>query len=201
MDLVLRRENQSCVLAAAEDGSALTTRALLEKIVESECGLSVIIDVGAQILDLSNRDVASQWLDMKMNASHALCYDETDNAQILDRQGVSSPLAVSPLRDRLDKILIFLDQARCRGTNLLIPPGAKAAVILGSRLNRDRLLQSCMRMRKLGTSHSLVFVAPPHVHRNILDSPNTSYHVVTSADVLTWSINQTLAQLKKNTTH
>lgn len=201
MDYVLRKENQSCVLAADERGCALTTQALIKQIINCDPEPSVIIDVGSQILDLTNRQVASQWLELRSNSPAAIYYDESDEPQVLARDGAVCRLAVSPLRVRLENMLVFLDQAHCRGTDLPISPGARAAVILGPRISKDQLMQACMRMRRLATTHSLVFVAPPDVHRSILNSSHTSNDVVSSADVLIWSINQTLVQLKKSAIH
>ncbi|TLD36380.1 hypothetical protein E2P81_ATG03269 [Venturia nashicola] len=201
MDYLLRNENQVCVLAADGKGCALTTRALIKQITDCEAEPSVIIDVGAQILDVSNREVATMWLAMKAGARAAIYYDESDEPQVLSRDGAVCRLAVSPLRNCLENVLIVLDQAHCRGSDLPISPGSRAAVILGPRISKDRLVQACMRMRKLGTTHSLVFVAPPDVYSSILNSSQTSDNVVTSADVLKWSINQTLEQLKKNAVH
>ncbi|KAE9967905.1 hypothetical protein EG328_007909 [Venturia inaequalis] len=201
LDHLLRNENQSCVLAADEKGCALTTQALLKQIIDCEPEPSVIIDVGAQILDLTNREVASHWLDMRNNSHAAIYFDQSDEPQVLARDGAVCRLAVSPLRNRLENVLVFLDQAHCRGSDLPISPGARAAVILGPRTSKERLVQACMRMRKLGSTHSLVFVAPPDVHRSILHSSHTSDTVVTSADILIWCISQTLVQLKKNAIH
>jgi hypothetical protein len=54
-----------------------------------------------------------------------------------------------------------------------------------------------MRMRKLGKGHSLIFVAPLDVHRNIIDTVGSINDTVTSADVLKWTLEQTRSQLRK----
>ncbi|QDS69602.1 hypothetical protein FKW77_008638 [Venturia effusa] len=199
IDLIIREENRSYIVAADEKGSALSTPALLKMIADCQLEPSVIIDVGAQILDLTNREVAASWLAIKSGHNHAIYYDENDDPQVIDRDGTTTLLAVSPLRDRLDNTLIFLDQVRTRGTDLKMPSGTKAAVLLGPRLRKDPLIQACMRMRKLGMGHTLMFVAPPDCHRSILLSAGTPPdQAITSIDVVKWTIEQTISTLQKD---
>jgi hypothetical protein len=141
MDLLLRDENRTCIRATDGNNSTLPTRGLIELISGCEPTPSVIIDVGAQILDLNNRETATKWLNTNREASVAVYYDEYDDPQVLDRTGYTCRLAASPIKNRLDKALIFLDHAHARGVDLSIPAGATGAVILGPRLSRDRLVQ------------------------------------------------------------
>lgn len=53
-----------------------------------------------------------------------------------------------------------------------------------------------MRLRSLGNGHSLCFVAPPEVHRDICDTLHKSgSYQVTSSDVLSWAMEQTCQAL------
>lgn len=55
-----------------------------------------------------------------------------------------------------------------------------------------------MRMRKLGSGHSLAFFAPPEVHQGILALAGKALREqVTSMDVIRWSISQTCQQAEK----
>ena len=96
-------------------------------------------------------------------------------------------------------MLIYLDEAHTRGIDLPIPVNTHAAVTLGPRLVKDRLVQACMRMRKMGVGHSLSFFAPPEVHQSILELfqlPADPAVSTTSFHVLAWCMEQTCQALE-----
>jgi hypothetical protein len=68
----------------------------------------------------------------------------------------------------LDRCVFYLDEVHTRGTDFKFPSGFKAAVTLGNGLTKDRFVQACMRMRKLGQGHSLTFWTSDEVHRQIV---------------------------------
>ncbi|KAG1849516.1 hypothetical protein F4604DRAFT_1971218 [Suillus subluteus] len=104
----------------------------------------VLLDVGAQMLELKNQELAEAWLRAKCDAQAAV------------RDGTVEPLVSSPFAQQLDQ-----------GTDVKLPSGFRAAVTLGPKVTKDRLMQGCMRMRKLGNGHSVMFFAPTEVDRNI----------------------------------
>ncbi|CAF4255846.1 unnamed protein product, partial [Rotaria sordida] len=70
-----------------------------------------------------------------------------------------------------------------------------AAVTLGNGLTKDRLVQACMRMRKLGKHHWLSFWSSNEVHQQIQTmkknsvSPNEKENIdtrITLTDILRW---------------
>ncbi len=67
--------------------------------------------------------------------------DKSDNLRVLDRQGVDSPLQMSPYLGHLGSCLVFLDEAHTRGIDLKLPENYRAAVTLGPNLSKDRLVQ------------------------------------------------------------
>ncbi|RVD81477.1 uncharacterized protein DFL_009341 [Arthrobotrys flagrans] len=83
------------------------------------------------------------------------------------RDGRLESFLSSALSQQLDRVLVYLDEAHTRGTDLKLPIGSRAAVTLGPNLAKDKFVQGCMRMRKLGKGHSLTFFAPPDVYAQI----------------------------------
>ncbi|CAF4366222.1 unnamed protein product, partial [Rotaria magnacalcarata] len=69
---------------------------------------------------------------------------------VCDRQYQHHAFSTSPASERLDRCLFYLDEIHTRGTDFKFPNEFRAAVTLGNGLTKDRLVQACMRMRKLG---------------------------------------------------
>ncbi|KAG8928196.1 hypothetical protein FRC02_007250 [Tulasnella sp. 418] len=131
--------------------------------------IRVLLDVGAQILTLSNDKVAEVWLNSNNNRQimAIVFFGSDDEPYVRTRNGLVEALVSSAFRQQLDKCLLYLDDAHTRGTDFRIPSGTRAAVTLGPKVTKDRLLQGCMRMRMLGHGHSVTFFAPAEVDRGI----------------------------------
>ncbi|SMY26080.1 unnamed protein product [Zymoseptoria tritici ST99CH_1A5] len=149
----------------------------------------VILDVGAQILD-GNRSVARAWLQLFGQEKDAAVYcNDEDELTVVDRQGVTEALQTSPFASRLDRAIIFLDEAHTRGIDLKLPKTYRAAVTLGAGLTKDRLVQACMRLRQLGKGQTVVFLVSEEIKIKIMEctsKPATTS--ITVPDVLHWSI-------------
>ncbi|KAH8434444.1 DUF3638 and DUF3645 domain-containing protein [Aspergillus melleus] len=189
---LLQPENRHCTIAQDDQGRPLDAYRLIDLIIAQEPPIRVIIDVGAQVLEFSNLSVAQYWLSKTPEADGALFFDEKDEAIVIDRQGHTERLLASPFRYRMESCLVFLDQQHARGVDLKLPRTYRAAVTLGPRLTKDRLVQACSRMRGLGNGQSVMFICPPDVSHDI----GVDVHHMTSADVIRWALGQTCASLK-----
>ncbi len=127
------------------DGESLTADQLLRIVVgEKERPVRVIIDVGAQVLELSNRQVAAAWLALlpaAADVSAAVFFDERNELAVLNLSGQVQPLRTSPFATQMDACLVYLDEVHTRGTDLRLPRDYRAAVTLGPGLTKDRLVQ------------------------------------------------------------
>lgn len=103
----------------------------------------VLLDVGAQVLDYSNWQVAWSWMQSlpEKKVEAAVYFDEADILTVVSRDGMQEPLLVSAYAQKLDACVIYLDEAHTRGTDLKLPYGMRAAVALGPGLTKDRLVQ------------------------------------------------------------
>ena len=129
--------------------------------------INTLIDAGAVILDLTNSEVAEAWLSVRTD-KQAVVYFDKDQLLVMRRQSnCPVKLEISPYASDLGDCLVYLDHSHTRGTDLPITMGTQAAVTLGKGLQRDELVQACMRMRRLGAGHTLSFWAPPEVDRSI----------------------------------
>lgn len=194
---LLRPENQFDSTITDEEFSA---EVLIKLAITSKPAVRVILDVGAQVLELRNEEVASRWLSQlpATEVQGAVFFDPSDELCVLNRDGAMESLSVSSFAKQMDRCVIYLDEAHTRGTDLKLPVDYRALVTLGPDLNKDRLAQACMRMRKLGKGQSVVFCAPIDIRRKILEcAKRTVSHEIEVKDVLLWCIKNTLDHIRK----
>lgn len=123
--------------------------------------IPVLLDCGALILELNNKQVAEEWLKLAPYARFdaAVYFDSRDILQTIDRNGVVVAYDCSVYRDNLSRCLVYLDDVHTRGTDLKFPLKWSADVTLAGDITRDKTVQACMRMRQLGKTHSISFWA------------------------------------------
>ena len=124
-------------------GDATSVRGMLELLRNNEAEARVLLDVSAQVLELQNQEVAELWLnvDPRPEIEAAVFVDSKDDLRVLRRDGTVELLVSSPYLEQLGRCVVYLDEAHTRGTDLKLPPGSRAAVTLGPRLCKDKLVQ------------------------------------------------------------
>lgn len=173
---------------------------LLSTALSLDPPVQVILDVGAQIIELDNLGVAQRWLQLSDDRKEAVVFvNDFDELSVIDRKGRIDPLKSSPFVSRLDVCLVFLDESHTRGIDLKLPDNYRAAVTLGAHLTKDRLMQACMRMRKLGKGQSVVFCISREIQTKIKETvaDDRDKSTITVADVLLWSISETHAETRR----
>ncbi|KAG9308685.1 hypothetical protein JVU11DRAFT_11642 [Chiua virens] len=199
---LLQPENDSYALITHEDSNLSKTREFLKTVVNQIPEIRVLLDVGAQILDVSNKKLAEEWLGLTDPGIAGAVYfdDDRNELRVLTKnRGTPLPLVASPLSQQLDRCVIYLDDAHTRGTDLKFPKGFRAAVTLGPKVTKDRLVQGCMRMRRLGHGHSVMFFAPLEVDLSIrfVTQKEDAKIPITAADILRWAIHETLTDIQE----
>ena len=199
LQYLLQPENSVQLVGSASQSTSVAEY-LLETVLRLEPPVEVILDVGAQILELNNLEVASTWLTMhNPDKDAAVFVNDADELCVVDRQGRVDLLQTSSFASRLDTCLIFLDEAHTRGIDLRLPLDYRAAVTLGTNLAKDRLVQACMRMRKLGQGQSVVFLIFREIQNKIVEQTSQNQTSdINVHDVLLWSISQTHEITKRN---
>lgn len=115
LEFVSRPENLGYTCARDDKGAHLSTEALLQFIQSSDANVRVLIDVGAQILDLANDQVIGRWLTLVPDADAGVYFDENDYAMVLSRSGKKEKLGTSAFSNRMDRCLVYLDDVHTRG--------------------------------------------------------------------------------------
>jgi hypothetical protein len=157
LENLLRPENNH-YHCAEKDGNRLSVDQLLDLIVAELPSIHVVLDVGAQVLELDNRGVAEHWLAKvpSVSVQAAVFFNNDDELVVLGRDGTSELLMTSSFAGRLDQCLVYLDEAHTRGTDLNLPNRSRAAVTLGPKLTKDRLVQGTHRACKEKLFHLLI---------------------------------------------
>ncbi|KAF8555163.1 hypothetical protein OG21DRAFT_1507968 [Imleria badia] len=202
LSYLLQPENSHYMCMTNENGERRTTGEFIKILVSQKPEIRVLLDVGAQMLDLQNNELATGWLNINMNASAAIYFNEDDELTVLTRDGRTQLLLSSPFAQQLDQCIVYLDDAHTRGTDIKFPTGFRAAVTLGPKVTKDRLSQGCMRMRKLGHGHSIMFFAPLEVDRRIhAVARKGPLDVVDTMDILQWTIRETCDDIQQRAPH
>lgn len=141
LQYLLREENSMCVLANT-NGKRMTVNDLLNLVITQTPRVKVLLDVGAQVLEMDNLQVAKTWLGKESNdVEGAVYFDARDELMIVKRDGLTERFATSSLAVQLDHCVVYLDEAHTRGTDLKLPFGTRAVVTLGPKLSKDKLVQ------------------------------------------------------------
>lgn len=143
LEHLLQPENSVTLLPDRPALSTTDAQRFLDTVVHFKKPIRVILDVGAQILELNNRQVAQSWLEMvtDIETQAAVFINDDDELTVIDRRGIVELLQTSSYATRLDACLVFLDEAHTRGIDLKLPDDYRAAVTLGANLTKDRLVQ------------------------------------------------------------
>ncbi|KAJ4244210.1 hypothetical protein NW762_014592 [Fusarium torreyae] len=203
LENLLCPENGITLMTNEMVGATFHSQYLLETLENMDSRPRVILDVGAQVVDLTNMELARAWLRQYAddgNTQAVIFFNDFDEIVVMDKSGKVEELQTSPFADQIDQCLVFLDEGHTRGTDLRLPTNYQAAVTLGSHLTKDRLVQACMRMRKLGRGQSVVFFVPREIEQKIrvpqAKDPSSSTDI-TVADVICWAITETCTDLRK----
>ncbi|KAH7263807.1 hypothetical protein BKA59DRAFT_520863 [Fusarium tricinctum] len=188
---LLEPRNQRCFQATDQRGRHLSEIGLLELLRKN--GIKILIDAGAQILEMENHQLAAAWLDVYPDAQGAVYFDQNSRIMVRARfQKSPVPLLASPFADNLTNCVVYIDEAHTRGTDLKLPTYAEGAVTLGISSTKDQIVQAAMRLRQLATTQSVSFIAPPEVYTSVMSLRSTHLRniagppTLTSPDVVHW---------------
>ncbi|KAL3421378.1 hypothetical protein PVAG01_07823, partial [Phlyctema vagabunda] len=187
---LLQPRSRQYVLAADNQGKHLGEYEFL-KFLRYQ-GMRILIDSGAKILELDNESLAKAWLSIETDAPAIIYFGLDGRPYVQYRNNVRIPLAASPFSENPGHCLVYLDEAHTRGTDLKLSAIARGALTLGLNSTKDIIVQAAMRLRQLGTTQSVLFLAPPEVHQNILDVCGKNWaDTIDSSDVIYWLLEQT----------
>jgi hypothetical protein len=137
--LLPENDNYECVEGDNRGGKSVI--AFLKCLVKQNPEIRVLLDVGAQMLELQNDQLARYWLSLRPDISAAIFFNYADHLTVMTPDGTVESFISSPFSRQLDKCIVYLDDAHTRGTDLELPKGMRAAVTLGPGVTKDQLVQ------------------------------------------------------------
>jgi hypothetical protein len=140
---LLQKENREYQRISDDEGQVLRTGEFLKLVNQQYPPIRVLLDVGAQMLEMENRELVQYWLTQERpdGVSAAVYFNEKDELTVLSEDGRIEPFQSSPYRHSMDRVIVYLDDAHTRGTDLKLPRNTRAAVTLGPKVTKDRLVQ------------------------------------------------------------
>ncbi|KAG8733067.1 hypothetical protein FRC10_000456, partial [Ceratobasidium sp. 414] len=141
---LLRPENDHYLCIRGANGDTCSAKEFLNLLVKQDPEIRVLLDVGAQMLELKNDELVKYWLKLRPDVAAAVYFDDRDELVVLPQNGSPVPFSSSPLAQQMDKCVVYLDDGHTRSTDLKLPRGTRAAVTLGPKVTKDRLLQGML---------------------------------------------------------
>ncbi|CAK1363128.1 unnamed protein product [Cercospora beticola] len=199
LEHILQPGNGVVLMQPAMDMALSDAERLLTLAMALDPPVQVILDVGAQILEMDNLQVAKTWLEMHDTEKEAAIFvNDDDELCVVDREGRVELLRTSSYATRLGSCLVFLDEAHTRGIDLKLPATYRALLTLGAGLTKDRTTQAAMRIRRLGQGQMIVFCIPQEIQSKICELTSKSDPgSISTSDVLLWTISETHKEIRR----
>lgn len=136
---LLQPRSRRYKLALDPQGKHFSEVSLLK--ILKEMGIRMLIDAGAQILEMDNISLVKAWLKEDHEAAAAVYFNTENKPFVLYRHGSQIPLSATPFAEDLGECLVYLDDAHTRGTDLKMPANATGALTLGLGQTKDQTVQ------------------------------------------------------------
>ncbi|KAF8462458.1 hypothetical protein BDZ91DRAFT_850654 [Kalaharituber pfeilii] len=167
---LLQPENNHYTCAQKEGNERLPVKDLLKKLLNQTDKIQVLLDVGAQVLEMKNHEVAECWLKLASEGNHqwtaAVFFNDDDELTVLSKDGSLQPYMISPYVKNMTTCLT--------GTSLH-----------ANEKIRSRAISSLLR--------------PPEVHSKLLvhSGKEGGAHIET-IDIISWVMHETCTQTERS---
>lgn len=182
--------------------SNITGMAILQRLKANE--IPVLIDAGALMLELNNKQVACEWLKLVPGDKYdaAIFFSDADIMLTIDRKDFIIEFEYSVHREQLHRCVVYLDDVHTRGTDLKFPRDIRACVTLCGGITRDKTVQACKRMRMLGEGHQVAFWASHEADVCIRQLSGKSAEArITTEDVINYVVDNSKKFEKEGMSH
>ena len=111
---ILQPENLQYQCVQNNINGQVHTRELIEQMIKADGTIRVLIDVGAQVIDVDNETLIHLWLEQVREVDAGIYFDAKDNIRVMTRDGRKEPLYTSSFQSRMDRCLVYLDEVHTR---------------------------------------------------------------------------------------
>lgn len=141
LSYLLQLRNKNYAVLTDNNHQRLSENGMLKELCEN--GIKILIDAGAYILEMGNREVARMWLSIDAPAQAAVYFRSDNRAWVTfsDPAKIDMPLFATRLADNLEDCLVYFDEAHTRGVDLKLPENAHAALTLALKQTKDNTMQ------------------------------------------------------------
>ena len=105
---LLQPRNRSYRCTVDSQGRRLATKGLVDLISKQKPPPRILLDAGAQILDMKNRDLAQYWHGGRADAPATIYFDEMDKGMIVHEDGRQEILSSSSYAPDSGKCLVYM---------------------------------------------------------------------------------------------
>ncbi|EGG19504.1 hypothetical protein DFA_00082 [Cavenderia fasciculata] len=196
LNYILDQNDQSNKVHIVDDNNDILPKITQLNQLNNKNYYNILIDAGALMIGKSNEDVVKRWLELESTTRiDGALFFENDKLTTIDREGKKFIFSQSPLSDRLDRVLVYLDDYHTRGVDIKLPINSNAIVTVGNKITKEKLLQACMRMRKLGQGQTISILISKNLgielknERGELEPLSKSPEI---KDILKWTIQNTI---------
>jgi hypothetical protein len=105
---LLHDRSRKCEIITGMWGGRASERELLMMLKKKN--IKILIDAGAQILEMDNETLAKTWLEIDQEGEAALYFDSVNKPWIISKKNRKTPFLASPYADDLSNCLVYLDE-------------------------------------------------------------------------------------------
>lgn len=162
--------------------------------------MDALIDAGALMAGMSNEEVASKLLEAfadREDGTKGVFYycNTTGGWMVLGKEGRKWPSGLSPLDAK--EAFVFFDESHCRGADMKLSTYAHALLTVGPLFRKDKMMQACGRLRKLGEGQQVTFAVPSEIAKRIRTTikGGLSKDAISVNELLLWVLHNTVEMI------
>ena len=148
---------------------------ILASIATAKPPIHALIDIGALITGLENREVAAFLLDHGLQTMVGVVYVSQTGDKVILNRGASEPVPLEQSSVQPGNRFTFYDQHHTTGVDIVQAPTARAVVTVGKDSVLRDYAQGAWRMRRLGQGQTLQVWLIPEVARLVSTAVHKSH--------------------------
>lgn len=167
---------------------------LIDKIIEHNSDVKVIIDVGGLLVGLTHLQIREHVINKNSTIKRFVFWDNNNVPKYIDNLGDVRDWDNSYINKTdtsIKDIFYYFDQAHTIGIDATIPYTYKGCVLIGKQEQFKKVVQGMYRMREVGENHTVYFYSTKKIGLSIGTSINNEI-------LFEWLINNEINVLMSN---